>query len=168
MTILSLPDRDHVSGLCRANPAKTQPRTLRLVCPMCPAHHPNPWEWERRQVDVGKCLTPQTGLVYYQPNDDKPIFHYPGGPTRRKVDGCHGRHGSATAELLLHGVNLQLKVTVIFTPVLFVRCRSLCYVIFIINTNHKKRKPKRKVFASCSWQKSLFYLLFLRFAVDSG
>lgn len=53
-TILSLPDRDHVSGLCRANPCQNTAKDAQACYPMCPAHRPNPWEWERRQADIGR------------------------------------------------------------------------------------------------------------------
>ena len=58
-SILSLPDRDHDFGLCRASPANTaKDRLLSDVS----GTHPNPWEWERIQVDVGKCLTHATNI----------------------------------------------------------------------------------------------------------
>jgi len=56
-SILSLSDHDHDSGLCRASPANTaKDSSLSDVS----GAHPNPWEWERIQVDVGKYLTHAT------------------------------------------------------------------------------------------------------------
>jgi len=48
------------------------------------------------------------------------------------VGGCHGRHGSAIAELLLHGVNFQLKVTVIPCPISEMSKSLLCYQSYAV------------------------------------